>query len=90
MIQGYADQHDMHNFFQATKTTYGPCSTGENPLQSQNGSRLLKDDDAIYLHWKEHFKLLLNREPTISEETLQVIPQRHVVDSLGIHQPSES
>ncbi|XP_059585102.1 uncharacterized protein LOC132250946 [Alligator mississippiensis] len=74
----------MCNFFQVTKTTYGPCSIGKKKtLQSQDSSWLLKDNDAIHLCWKEHFKLFLNRESTIAEEILQAIPQCLVVYSLG-------
>ncbi|KYO30378.1 hypothetical protein Y1Q_0015800 [Alligator mississippiensis] len=83
VIQGYADHHDMCNFFRATKTIYRPCSIGYKALQSQNDSWLLKDEDSIRLCWKEHFKLFFNWESTISEETLQAVQQCRVVDFFG-------
>ena len=46
MIQAFADQHDMHNFFQATKATNESGSNNHTPLQTQYGT-LLKDDTAI-------------------------------------------
>ena len=39
-IQGFADQHDMHTFFQGTKAIYELGSNNLTPFQSQEGTLL--------------------------------------------------
>ena len=74
IIQGFADQLDMYIFFQATKAIYELGSNSHIPLQSQDRT-LLKDNTVIQQRWREHFKLLLNQETVVTEDTILSIPQ---------------
>ena len=82
-IQGSADQHGMHNVFQATKAIYESSSNYHTPLQSQDGT-LLNYDTAIQQRWIEHFELLLNRKTVVTEDTSLSIPQQPERPSLEI------
>ncbi|KAI8516668.1 hypothetical protein Bbelb_052490 [Branchiostoma belcheri] len=73
-LQAFADRHDMRNFFQATKALYGPTKSGLAPLKSEDGSILHKDEASIKARWKEHFEKLLNRESTVNQSTILLIP----------------
>ena len=79
--QAFADQHDQHNVFQATKAIDESGSNNHTPLQSPDGI-LLKDDNA--------FVMLLNRETVVTGHTIPSIPhypERPSLDSL--HTPDE-
>ncbi|KAL6484915.1 hypothetical protein MHYP_G00069600 [Metynnis hypsauchen] len=45
---------------------------------------LLKERSAINERWREHFSTLLNRPSTVDADTLELIPQRPVIDSLDL------
>ena len=74
LIQAFADQYDMHNFFLATKTIYESGLNNHTTLQSKDGT-LLKDDTAFQQRWREHFELLFNRETVEKEHTILSIPK---------------
>ena len=57
------------------KTMYGPKRSGATTLLSADGSTLLTDKDAILERWAEHFNNVLNRPSSISEDTIDRLPQ---------------
>ena len=73
----------MRNFFQATKTIYGPSSNGHTTFRSQDGT-LLKCDTAVQQRWKEHFEQLLNRVSMVTDDTILSIPKHTERASLDI------
>ncbi|XP_064115083.1 uncharacterized protein LOC135221191 [Macrobrachium nipponense] len=73
-LQSFFDRNDMRSLFSGMKTIFGPSSQGLAPLRSQDGTRLLKNNNEILSRWKEHFEELLNRDPVIDEDVLQQLP----------------
>ncbi|XP_064080601.1 uncharacterized protein LOC135197466 [Macrobrachium nipponense] len=73
-LQSFFDRNDMRSLFSGMKTIFGPSPQGLAPLRSQNGTRLLKNNNEILCRWKEHFEELLNRDPVIDEDVLQQLP----------------
>ncbi|KAL6488465.1 hypothetical protein MHYP_G00022060 [Metynnis hypsauchen] len=82
-VQLYADTKNSKMFFSAIKAIYGPSRPSTTPLLSANGT-LLKERSAINERWREHFSTLLNRPSTVDADTLELIPQRPVIDSLDL------
>ena len=74
-IQSFADRKDMKKFFDAPKTIYGPQSSGNIPLLSEDGTSLLTDKEAILKRWGEHFDCVLNRPSSINDEVIDRLPQ---------------
>ncbi|KAJ8402492.1 hypothetical protein AAFF_G00365750 [Aldrovandia affinis] len=62
-IQTHADRNDMHSFYDAVKTIYGPRNCSLAPVRSADGTTLIKDQALIVEWWAEHFNTLLN-QPT--------------------------
>ena len=83
-IQGYADTNNIHCFYNATKTIYGPRKYNITPVRSADGSVLYKEKDQIVTRWAEHFDNLLNHvnssNPTILD-TLPNLPQIQILDN---------
>nr|XP_014354063.1 PREDICTED: RNA-directed DNA polymerase from mobile element jockey-like [Latimeria chalumnae] len=73
----------MRSFFSATKAVYRPSSHGPTPLRSEDGSTLLKDIESIKIRWKEHYQKLLNLESTVTDDTIESIPQYPVREALA-------
>lgn len=77
-IQSFADKNDMHNFYNAVKTIYGPINRCITPLKTADGLTVLKDQNSILLRWAEHFDTLLNQDsdadPTILDELPKLPP----------------
>ena len=71
---GFADQHDMRNFFQTTIAIFEPISNDHTPLRSQEGT-LQKGDIAIQQRCKEYFEHFLSRESMVTDETIRSIPK---------------
>ena len=65
----------MKKFFDALKTVYGPQSSGTTPLISADGTSLLTDKEAILKILAEHFEGVLNWPSSISDETINRVPQ---------------
>ncbi|KAL6475004.1 hypothetical protein MHYP_G00160440 [Metynnis hypsauchen] len=82
-VQLYADTKNSKMFFSAIKAIYGPSHPSTTPLLSANGT-LLKERSAINERWREHFSTLLNRPSSVDADTLELIPQRPVIDSLDL------
>lgn len=82
-IQRLADSGDTRGFFSATKAVYGPRYRGLNPLHSNDGQELLKDNEFINTRWKEHFQKLLNRDSTADPDLISHIPQSPVREDMG-------
>ena len=65
----------MKKFYDALKTVYGPQSSGTTPLISADGTSLLTDKEAILKILAEHFEGVLNWPSSISDETINRVPQ---------------
>ena len=65
----------MKKLFDVLKTVYGPQSSGTTPLLSADGTGLLADKEAILKRWAEHCDGVLNRPSSISDETINRLPQ---------------
>lgn len=81
-IQAAADSYDYKTLFARLKAVYGPCSRGSSPLLSANGEHLLHHQEDILARWVEHFDAVLNRVSTISEDALDAVPQRAILEEL--------
>ena len=81
-IQGFADRHDMKNFYAGLKEVYGPTSKGSSPLLSADGSTLLTEKEKILERWAEHFENVLNRPSIINDEAINRLPQVPTNESL--------
>ena len=46
-IQSFADRNDMHNFYNAVKSIYGPTKKFITPLKTADGLRVLKDQSSV-------------------------------------------
>ena len=80
-VQLYSVTWNSKMFFSAIKAVYGPPRPTTTPLLSANGT-LLKEKSAINERWREHFSTLLNRPSSVSNDALEQIPQRPIIDSL--------
>ena len=74
-IQSFADRKDMKKFFDALKAVYGTQSSGNTPLLSADGTRLLTDKEASLKRWAEHFDGFLYRPSSINDEAINRLPQ---------------
>ena len=74
-VQMYADTHNSKKFFSALKAVYGPSKPGSTPLQSPDGSMLIKDQEGLRNRWAEHFSTLLNKPLTVDPTALEQVPQ---------------
>ena len=79
-VQHYADTHNTKKFFSSLKTVFGPSASGSAPLLSSDGKTLIKDQEGLSKHWREHFNTLRNRPSSV--DTLNQIPQQPVRVSL--------
>ena len=76
-VHMYADTHNSKKFFSgALKAVYGPSKLGSTPLQSTDGSMLIKDQEGLRNRWAEHFSTLLNKPPTVDLTALEQVPQQ--------------
>ena len=75
-VQMYADTHNSKKFFSALKAVYGPSKPGSTPLQSADGSMLIKDQEGLRKRWAEHFSTLLNKPSTVDPTALEQVPQQ--------------
>ena len=82
-IQSFADINDMHNFYNAVKSIYGPRSHCITPLQSADGLKVLKDQDSILGRWAEHFNTLLNQNSDADFTILKELPEFPSMDHLS-------
>lgn len=64
----FCEYHDTRGFFTAINAVYGPACHGMNPFHSKDGTTLLKDNEAIHFHRKEHFEDLFNHDPMVTDE----------------------
>ena len=61
---------------------YGPSSRGSTPIYAADGQTLIKDQAGILNRWEEHFNSILNRVSTISDEAIDILPQRPIREEL--------
>ena len=83
-IQGYADAHDMKNFYDSLKAVYGPSASSSSPMLNADGSTLITDKNEILKRWAEHFDGVLNRPSAINDEAIQRLPQVAINQALAI------
>ena len=83
-IQGYADRHDLKNFYNALKEVYGPTPLGSSPLLSRDGSMLLTDKDEILETWVDHFNNVLYGPSSINDVAINRLPQFPVNLSMDV------
>ena len=81
-MQMYVDTHNSKNFFTTLKAVYGPSKPGSTPLQSADGSMLIKDQEGLRDRWAEHSSTLLNKPSTV-DPTAQV-PQQPTLNDLDL------
>ncbi len=82
-IQSFADRNDMHNFYNAVKSSYGPTSRIITPLKTADGLKVLKDQTSIRERWAEHFNTLLNQDSDADYTVLQDLPEFPQIDNLS-------
>lgn len=87
-IQGYAERHDMKQFFDSLKTIYGPLASGRSPMLSVDGTKVITDKNEIVERWAEHFDSVLNQPSSINDTGIQLLPQVAFNPELNIP-PSE-
>ena len=80
----YADTHNSKKFFSALKAVYGPSKPGSTPLQSADGSMLIKDQEGLRKRWAEHFSTLLNKPSTVDHTALEQVPQQPTLNDLDL------
>ena len=82
-IQGFADRHNMKNFYDSLRAVYGPTSRGTvHPLLSADGSKLVTEKQEILQRWAEHFSNILNATSSFDDETINRLPQVLTNDTL--------
>ena len=80
----YGDTHNSKTLFSALKAVYGPSKPGSTPLQSADGSMLIKDQEDCFNRLAEHFSTLLNRPPTAYPTALEQVPQQPKLNDLDL------
>jgi len=60
VIQDFADNNQMHEFYDAVKGVCGPVRNSTTPIRSANGEILHKTNEDILARWADHFRTLLN------------------------------
>ena len=83
-VQMYADTHNSKKFISALKAVYGPSKPGSTPLQSPDGSMLIKDQEGLRNRWAEHFSTLLNKPSTVDPTALEQVPQQPTLNDLDL------
>ncbi|KAL6464878.1 hypothetical protein MHYP_G00271950 [Metynnis hypsauchen] len=82
-IQSFADRNDMHNFYNAVKTIYGPTTHSITPLKTADGHKILKDQNKILERWAEHFNTLLNQDADVDHTILCELPENPQIDDFN-------
>ena len=76
------DRKDFKAFYAGLKAAYGPSILGSMPIYAADGQTLIKDQIGILNCWAEHFNSILNRVSTISDEAIDLLPQRPIREEL--------
>ena len=71
--QSFADRIYVKKFHNALKTVYDPKSSGTTP--HADGSTFLTDKDTVLERWAEHFNSVLNRQPIVNDNVINILPQ---------------
>jgi len=82
-LQAAADNQDIKSLHDSLHIVYGPKLSGSTPDRTSDQSTLLTEKTDILAHWAEHFKSVLNRDSTISEEAIASLPQLQLKESLS-------
>ncbi len=83
-IQSFVNKNDMHNFYNAIKTIYGPTNHCITSLKTADGLTLLKDQNTILVRWAEHFNILLNRDSDADPTILEELPKLPPIHNLSL------
>jgi exonuclease III len=81
-IQGFADSHDLKNFYHSLKTVYGPTYPKSLPLLDKESKNIITGEAEILQRWAEHFNYILNQPSSIKDETINRLPQAPINYSL--------
>ena len=83
-IQTHADRSDMHSFYDAVKTIYGPRNCSLAPVRSVDGTSLIRDQAMIVERWAEHFNTLLNQPTPVDPTVLAELPEHPTMPDLDL------
>ena len=83
-VQMCADTHNSKKFFSALKAVYGPTKPESTPLQSVDGSMLIKDQEGLRNRLAEHFSTLPKRPSTVDPTALEQVPQQPTLNDLDL------
>ncbi len=83
-LQEAADNHNSKLFHEGLRAVYGPKSGGSAPIRTADGSKLLTEKSEILGRWAEHFNSLLNCPSTMSQDAIDDIPQRPIIEDLDL------
>ena len=83
-VQMYADTHNSKKFFSALKAVHWPSKPGSTPLQSADGSMLIKDQEGLRNRWAKHFSTLLNKPSTVNPTALEQVSQQPTLNDLDL------
>ncbi|XP_076055265.1 uncharacterized protein LOC143033659 [Oratosquilla oratoria] len=81
-IQQYADSNDIHDFYDAVKTIYGPVRRGKQPIRSSDGNILYKNNEEIISRWGDHFNNLLNQSNSATPNILDQLPNLPILQEM--------
>ena len=83
-VQMSADTHNSKKFSSALNAVYRPSKPGSTPLQSADGSMLIKDQEGLRNRWAEHFSTRLNKPSTVDPTALEQVPQQPTLNDLDL------
>jgi len=80
-LQEAADKHNTKLFHEGLRAVHAPKYSGSAPPDRET---LLTDRSAILNRWAVHLNTFLNRPSSTSEESLDAIPQRQILEELDL------
>ena len=81
-LQGYADQHSTGLFFSGLRAVYGPPTSAMTPIRA-SGATLPTEKSHILERWTAHVNQLSNRSSSVEDQTVEDMPQRPLIHTLG-------
>ena len=83
-LQSFADQNDLQSLHAGIKAVYGPLQNAFAPLNSADGTSLIKDRQGILGHWVEYLSGLLNTVNPINPDFIDRLPTLPLIMALDI------
>ena len=74
----------MKLFHKLINEMHGPRKVSFSPLKSADGNTILREPNEIRERWREHYSELLNRNPIVVEEILDLLEQAPVKVNLDL------